>query len=95
MKITYYFKSYLNYQKKSTGFSKYIFSLLSSFICNQMKVLSNIFFKDSQQFKVLAILICILLKTKTGRYSGYIRPFSFAIDLFIINVLLWYMTDFL
>lgn len=41
-----------------------------------------------------AILICILLKTKTGRYSGYIRPFSFAIDLFIINVLLWYMTDF-
>ncbi|MFV8354233.1 exopolysaccharide biosynthesis polyprenyl glycosylphosphotransferase [Flavobacterium sp. XS2P14] len=34
------------------------------------------------------------MKTKTGRYSGYIRPFSFAIDLFIINVLLWYMTDF-
>ncbi|QZK89015.1 exopolysaccharide biosynthesis polyprenyl glycosylphosphotransferase [Flavobacterium sp. CHNK8] len=34
------------------------------------------------------------MKTKTGRYSGYIRPFSFAIDLLIINVLLWYMTDF-
>ena len=33
------------------------------------------------------------MKTKTGRYSGYIRPFSFAIDLIIINVLLVYMTD--
>ncbi|MFH6970059.1 exopolysaccharide biosynthesis polyprenyl glycosylphosphotransferase [Flavobacterium petrolei] len=34
------------------------------------------------------------MKTKTGRYSGYIRPFSFAIDLLVINVLLLYMTDF-
>lgn len=27
------------------------------------------------------------MKTKTGRYSGYIRPFSYVIDLIIINVL--------
>ena len=35
-----------------------------------------------------------MLKTKTGRYSGYIRPFSFAIDLIVINVLSVYLTDF-
>ena len=34
------------------------------------------------------------MKTKTGRYSGYIRPFSFAIDLIVINVLSVYLTDF-
>ena len=34
------------------------------------------------------------MKTKTGRYSGYIRPFSFVIDLIIINVLSVYLTDF-
>lgn len=34
------------------------------------------------------------MKTKTGRYSGYIRPFSFVIDLIVINVLLVYLTDF-
>ncbi len=33
------------------------------------------------------------MKTKTGRYSGYIRPFSFVIDLIIINVFSIYMTD--
>lgn len=37
------------------------------------------------------------MKTKTGRYSGYIRPFSYLIDLVIINVLalyiLWFHTN--
>jgi putative colanic acid biosysnthesis UDP-glucose lipid carrier transferase len=37
------------------------------------------------------------VKTKTGRYSGYIRPFSYLIDLIIINVLalyiLWFHTN--
>ena len=31
------------------------------------------------------------MKTKTGRYSGYIRPFSYVIDLIIINVLAFYL----
>ena len=31
------------------------------------------------------------MKTKTGRYSGYIRPFSYLIDLIIINVLALYI----
>ena len=34
------------------------------------------------------------MKTKTGRYSGYIRPFSYVIDLIIINVLAFYMFPF-
>jgi putative colanic acid biosynthesis UDP-glucose lipid carrier transferase len=31
------------------------------------------------------------VKTKTGRYSGYIRPFSYLIDLIIINILAIYI----
>ncbi len=31
------------------------------------------------------------MKTKTGRYSGYIRPFSYLIDLIIINILALYI----
>lgn len=31
------------------------------------------------------------MKTKTGRYSGYIRPFSYVVDLIIINVLPVYL----
>jgi len=34
------------------------------------------------------------VKTKTGRYSGYIRPFSYLIDLIIINVLALYIMWF-
>lgn len=34
------------------------------------------------------------MKTKTGRYSGYIRPFSYLIDLIIINVLAFYIVPF-
>ena len=34
------------------------------------------------------------MKTKTGRYSGYIRPFSYLIDLIIINVLAFYVFFF-
>ena len=34
------------------------------------------------------------MKTKTGRYSGYIRPFSYLIDLIIINVLAFYIMPF-
>ncbi len=34
------------------------------------------------------------MKTKTGRYSGYIRPFSYLIDLIIINVLAIYILSF-
>lgn len=34
------------------------------------------------------------MKTKTGRYSGYIRPFSYLIDLIIINVLPIYILPF-
>ncbi len=34
------------------------------------------------------------MKTKTGRYSGYIRPFSYLIDLIIINVLALYIMPF-
>ncbi len=34
------------------------------------------------------------MKTKTGRYSGYIRPFSYVIDLIIINVLAFYVFFF-
>ena len=34
------------------------------------------------------------MKTKTGRYSGYIRPFSYLIDLIIINVLAIYIVPF-
>jgi putative colanic acid biosynthesis UDP-glucose lipid carrier transferase len=34
------------------------------------------------------------VKTKTGRYSGYIRPFSYLIDLIIINVLATYIFPF-
>jgi len=34
------------------------------------------------------------VKTKTGRYSGYIRPFSYLIDLIIINVLAFYVFFF-
>ncbi len=34
------------------------------------------------------------MKTKTGRYSGYIRPFSYLIDLAIINVLAFYIFFF-
>lgn len=34
------------------------------------------------------------MKTKTGRYSGYIRPFSYLIDLIIINVLALYIFPF-
>jgi putative colanic acid biosynthesis UDP-glucose lipid carrier transferase len=34
------------------------------------------------------------VKTKTGRYSGYIRPFSYLIDLIIINVLATYLFPF-
>ncbi|WP_310379649.1 exopolysaccharide biosynthesis polyprenyl glycosylphosphotransferase [Flavobacterium sp.] len=33
------------------------------------------------------------MKTKTGRYSGYIRPFSYMIDLIIINVLAFYLSQ--
>nr|WP_315181594.1 exopolysaccharide biosynthesis polyprenyl glycosylphosphotransferase [uncultured Flavobacterium sp.] len=33
------------------------------------------------------------MKTKTGRYSGYIRPFSFAFDLIIINVFSMHLTE--
>ena len=37
------------------------------------------------------------MKTTSGRYSGYIRPFSYLIDLIIINVLavfiLWFHTN--
>ena len=31
------------------------------------------------------------MKTKTGRYTGYIRPFSYLIDLIIINILALYI----
>jgi putative colanic acid biosynthesis UDP-glucose lipid carrier transferase len=34
------------------------------------------------------------VKTKTGRYSGYIRPFSYMIDLIIINVMSVYILPF-
>ena len=34
------------------------------------------------------------MKTKTGRYSGYIRPFSYLIDVIIINVLALYIFPF-
>lgn len=34
------------------------------------------------------------MKTKTGRYSGYIRPFSYLIDLIIINILANYTFPF-
>ena len=34
------------------------------------------------------------MKTKTGRYSGYIRPFSYVIDAIIINVLAHYIIAF-
>jgi len=34
------------------------------------------------------------VKTKTGRYSGYIRPFSYLIDLVIINVAAFYIFFF-
>lgn len=34
------------------------------------------------------------MKNKTGRYSGYIRPFSYLIDLIIINVLALYVFPF-
>jgi putative colanic acid biosynthesis UDP-glucose lipid carrier transferase len=34
------------------------------------------------------------LKTKTGRYSGYIRPFSYLIDLVVINVSAFYIFFF-
>jgi putative colanic acid biosynthesis UDP-glucose lipid carrier transferase len=34
------------------------------------------------------------LKTKTGRYSGYIRPFSYLIDFIIINVTAFYILPF-
>jgi putative colanic acid biosynthesis UDP-glucose lipid carrier transferase len=34
------------------------------------------------------------MKTKTGRYSGYIRPFSYLIDLIIVNVLAIYIMPF-
>ena len=34
------------------------------------------------------------MKTKTGRYSGYIRPFSYLIDLIVINVLAFYIFPF-
>jgi len=34
------------------------------------------------------------VKTKTGRYSGYIRPFSYLIDVIIINVLALYIFPF-
>ena len=34
------------------------------------------------------------MKTKTGRYSGYIRPFSYLIDLIIINVSALYIFFF-
>ena len=34
------------------------------------------------------------MKTKTGRYSGYIRPFSYVMDLIILNVLAFYILPF-
>ena len=34
------------------------------------------------------------MKTKTGRYSGYIRPFSFIVDMSILNIGAIYLTDF-
>lgn len=34
------------------------------------------------------------MRTKTGRYSGYIRPFSYLIDLIIINFFAVYIADF-
>lgn len=34
------------------------------------------------------------MKTKTGRYSGYIRPFSYLIDLVVINVSAYYIFFF-
>ncbi len=34
------------------------------------------------------------MKTKTGRYSGYIQPFTYLIDLAIINVLAIYIMSF-
>lgn len=34
------------------------------------------------------------MKTKTGRYSGYIRPFSYLVDLIIINVFAFYIFPF-
>ena len=33
-------------------------------------------------------------KTKTGKYSGYIRPFSYLIDLIIINFFAVYIAHF-
>lgn len=30
------------------------------------------------------------MKKKTGRYSGYIRPFSYVVDLLVVNVLLYF-----
>jgi hypothetical protein len=43
------------------------------------KVISYFFLKIPTV--ILIILILYPIETKTGRYSGYIRPFSFAIDL--------------
>ncbi|MCF6139766.1 exopolysaccharide biosynthesis polyprenyl glycosylphosphotransferase [Flavobacterium sp. K77] len=34
------------------------------------------------------------MKTKTGRYSGYIRPFSFIVDMSILNIGAIYLIDF-
>ena len=34
------------------------------------------------------------MRTKTGRYSGYIRPFSYLIDFIIINVFAVYIANF-
>lgn len=31
------------------------------------------------------------MKNRTGRYSGYIRPFSYIVDLIIINTLVYYL----
>ncbi|HEU0136998.1 MAG TPA: sugar transferase, partial [Flavobacterium sp.] len=31
------------------------------------------------------------MKKKTGRYSGYIRPFSYVVDLLVVNVLLYFI----
>ena len=34
------------------------------------------------------------MRTKTGKYSGYIRPFSYLIDLLIINFFAVYIAHF-
>lgn len=47
--------------------------------------------KNYLKKNIRIFLNIFLMRNRTGRYSGYIRPFSYALDLIIINILAYFL----